>query len=382
LNRLATKINSRLLSQMQPIPRQPLRSPELTRPDWQAAVPRSECALWLDKNENLDPGLLSFTSSVWRELDPLMLATYPECGLLYRKLAAWVDVPPAALILTPGSDGAIRLVFEAFVAEGDTVIHSVPTFAMYPVYCQMFGARAHPLCYERGAVGPQLDTEWILREIAEQRPRLFCLPNPDSPTGTAKTADELRQIIEACGRTGTVALIDEAYHPFHVESCALWTQQMPQLVVARTFAKAWGLAGLRIGYAVGHPQTIAYLHKLRPMYEVSTVAVTMMERMLDHVEQMEDSVKRLNDGKRWFAGQMEALGFNVLPTQGNFQHVAFGPCADVIHRALDGMVLYRKEFNDECLKGYSRFSATTAEKFAPIVEAIRATVTDSVKGSQ
>jgi histidinol-phosphate aminotransferase len=110
---------------------------------------------------------------------------------------------------------------------------------------------------------------------------------------------------------------------------------------------------------------------LRPMYEVGTFSIVFMERMLDRADAMMASVQRLNDGKRHFAGQMESLGFDVLPTQGNFQHVAFGHRAGAVHRALESVVLYRKEFKDECLQGYSRFSATTVEGFGPIVEAIR-----------
>ena len=352
-------------------PRTPLLNPDLVRPDSSKSVPRLSDRLWLDKNENLDPILLEFTAGILRNIDPSNLATYPEPAALYRKLAAWLDVAPDALILTPGSDGAIRLTFEAFVGEGDTVAHTLPTFAMYPVYCQMFGAQAEPVNYERGPRGPSLTSERILAHLSKVKPRLFCLPNPDSPTGTVLSLDELRAIVDLCARLDTIVLIDEAYHPFHDATCVPWTRESRHLVVARTFAKAWGLAGLRIGYAVGHPETIRYYHKLRPMYELGAFSIAFVERMLDHVDVMEASVQRINDGKRYFSGQMAALGFDVLPTHGNFQHVAFGAHAEAIHAALEGRVLYRKDFKDECLRGYTRFSMTTMEKIAPIVEAIR-----------
>jgi histidinol-phosphate aminotransferase len=356
-------------------PRNPLLNPALTRPDWQGTAPRSAGPLWLDKNENLDPELLEVTAGILRTIDLMHLATYPECAALYRKLARWLDVSPEALLLTPGSDGAIRMTFEAFVDEGDTVVHTVPTFAMYPVYCQMFGARVESLAYERGPQGPTLTVERILTHLSHFRPRLFCLPNPDSPTGTVLSLEELREVVDLCERLDTVVLIDEAYHPFYEPTCVPWTRDCRHLVVARTFAKAWGLAGLRIGYAVGHPETIRYYHKLRPMYEVGTFSIVFMEHMLDRADAMMASVQRLNSGRQFFAGQMESLGFDVLPTKGNFQHVAFGDRAEAVHRALEALVLYRKDFKDDCLQGYSRFSATTAEGFAPVVEAIKAVAT-------
>jgi len=352
-------------------PRAPLLNPELIRPESYKSVPRPSGRLWLDKNENLDRSLLEVTARVLREIDPASLATYPEPAALYRKLAAWLDVSPQALMLTPGSDGVIRLTFEAFVGEGDRVAHTLPTFAMYPVYCQMFGARAAPVAYERGAQGPSLATGRILEHLTKVRARLFCLPNPDSPSGTVLSPEELRAVVERCASLDTVILVDEAYFPFHDATCVPWTRECRHLIVARTFAKAWGLAGLRIGYAVGHPETVRYLHKLRPMYELGTLSIAIMERMFDHVDAMEASVQRLNEGKRHFAEAMRALGFEVLPTHGNFQHVAFGARAEAVHRALEGRVLYRKDFSDECLKGYSRFSATTVENFAPVIEAIR-----------
>ncbi len=356
------------------IPRAPLLNPDLVRPDWQRIAPRPPSALWLDKNENLDPTLGAFTAGILRELDPIHLATYPDCGEVYRKLARWLEVPTDALVLTPGSDGAIRMTFEAFVGEEDKVVHPAPTFAMYPVYCQMFGARVEALAYERGTRGPSLSAERIIAHLDRVRPRLFCLPNPDSPTGTVLSLDELRAVVELCTRFDTVVLIDEAYHPFHDATCVPWTQGFRHLVVARTFAKAWGLAGLRVGYAVGHPETIRYFHKLRPMYEVSTIGVAFVERMLDHVEAMTGSVRRLNEGKRYFVEEMTRLGFDTLPTHGNFQHVAFGNCAEVIHRALENRVLYRKDANDDCLKGYSRFTIAPCAIMAQVVDLIKRAV--------
>src|SRR4029077_19118708 len=124
--------------------------------------------------------------------------------------------------------------------------------------------------------------------------------------------------LKECEAVGTVFLIDEAYHPFYEWSAVSWTTTSRNLIVARTFAKAWGAAGLRIGYAVAHPETIALLHKMRPMYEVSTLAVEFMSRMLERPEDMAASVARIIDGKKFFVEKMRALGFRVLPTEGNF----------------------------------------------------------------
>lgn len=355
-------------------PRRALLNPELRRPSALDSVPRNPAQIWLDKNENLDPALMELSRRVLMEVPPEALATYPEAGEVYRKLARWAGVSPQSLILTPGSDGAIRLTFEAFVEHGDPVVHTLPTFAMYPVYSQMFGADARVVEYQPSAAGPWLDVDALLSAVRSHAPKLLCLPNPDSPTGTIVEPERVRAILEACERAGTVLLLDEAYHPFYPWSAAEWTASSRHLIVARTFAKAWGAAGLRVGYAIAHPETVALLHKLRPMYEVSTIAIEYMSRLLDHVDAMERTVARLNDGKARFVAAMRELGFRVLPTSGNFVHVAFGASAAAVHQALKPRVLYRENFNHPCLSGFSRFSVAPDEILSQVTALVRAAV--------
>lgn len=357
-------------------PRQSLLCPDLQRPSALQSVPRNGDQVWLDKNENLDPELLKLSHQVLASIPAIALATYPEAGDLYRKLGNWAGVSPDSLLLTPGSDGAIRLCYEAFVEGGDAVVHTDPTFAMYPVYGQMFGSRALKVEYQRGADGPQLDLERVRRLVRDERPKLLCLPNPDSPTGTVADAGRLRALLVECEAAGTLFLLDEAYHPFHEVSVVSWTAQSRNLIVARTFAKAWGVAGLRIGYAVGHPDTIALLHKMRPMYETSTLAVEFMLRMLDHADAMQASVARTLQGKEFFADSMRALGFSVPAAAGNFLHVGFGDRAVAVHAALKGEVLYRANFEHACLAGFSRFSMAPRAILEPVVKLIQ----QSVKG--
>ncbi len=357
-------------------PRQSLLNPLLQRPSALNSKPRDPALLWLDKNENLDPTLAKVLVDVLATLSPTALTTYPEAGELYRKLARWVGVTPDALLLTPGSDGAIRLTFEAFVEPRDVVIHTVPTFAMYPVYSLMFGAEVCPAEYLRSDGGPRLDFAALIDAVRSRRPKLLCLPNPDSPTGAVAQPDVLREILAECEAAGTVLLLDEAYHPFYDWSAVSWTASSRHLIVARSFAKAWGAAGLRIGYAVAHPETIALLHKMRPMYEVSTFAVDVMSRMIDNTREMIRAVGRIIEGKILFGQAMRECGFEVLPGEGNFIHVAFGDRAQAVHAALAGKVLYRVHSDHPSLAGFSRFSTAPRQVMERVVDLITRAVSD------
>jgi histidinol-phosphate aminotransferase len=355
-------------------PRKSLLNPALQRPSALQSTPRSGNLLWLDKNENLDPELVALTREVLASIPQSALGTYPEAGELYRKLGRWVGVSPESLLLTPGSDGVIRLVFEAFVEPGDFVVHTSPTFAMYPVYSQMFGADVHEVHYERSPAGPYLSVSKIVEIVRRTKPKLLCLPNPDSPTGTILAPDALRGLLTECESAGTVMLVDEAYHPFYSWSVVPWIAASPNLIVARTFAKAWAAAGMRIGYAVAQPSTIELLHKMRPMYEVSTLAVEFMSRMMEHASVVAKAVDRINEGKAYFAAQMRSLGFAVLPTEGNFTHVEFGESGPAVHAALAGRVLYRASFAPAALEGYSRFTVAPSVIMARVVDLIKLAV--------
>jgi histidinol-phosphate aminotransferase len=109
---------------------------------------------------------------------------------------------------------------------------------------------------------------------------------------------------------------------------------------------------------------------MRPMYEVSTLAVEFMSRMMEHTAEMAGAVDRINDGKAFFVARMRGLGFHVLPTHGNFMHVAFGESGPRIHAALSSQVLYRKNFDQSCLAGYSRFSAAPRPVMARVADLI------------
>jgi histidinol-phosphate aminotransferase len=337
-------------------PKTILLNEELVRPDTFRAIPRDKKMLWLDKNENMDLIQTQLIKSICNNIDPMILSTYPEAAEAYGNLSEWLGVLPECILFTPGSDGAIRMTFETFVEQGETVIYTNPTFAMYPVYSKMFGAVSYELNYNKTESGPEIFSSDIINTVRKLRPKLLCLPNPDSPTGTVISEDEIRDILGVCEETGSLLLVDEAYHPFYSWTAVPLVETSKNIIVARTFAKAWGAAGLRVGYAVGHPDTIKFLHKMRPMYEVSSFAIEFVANALKYAKEMEISVNRTMEGKAFFVESLKNLGFSVIDTYANFVHVDFADKGKLIHEALSKEVLYRQSFDHPCLEGYSRFT--------------------------
>ena len=351
-------------------PRAAIADEKLVRPNWVVGQPRAADKLWLDKNENLDPILSAFIHEAITLLPPEAATVCPDVGPLYAKLGKVLSLPPTQLMMTSGSDAAIASVFQAFVSPGDTVMRTNPTFAMYGVYAQIFGADEVLIDYQPSDAGPVLDVDAAISAIERHGPKLVCLPNPDSPTGTVLPAEWLNSIAAACGRLGAVMLIDEAYYPFYEETSLPLLDDHSNVVVVRSTSKSWGLAGIRVGYCVAGAELVTLLHKVKPMYEIGAFAAALFLRLLDHTDEMNTSVQRLLAGKAAFARAMRDMAFKTLPTQGNFQHVAFGARSDAVHAALADLVLYRRDFTEPCLAGFSRFSATTTDGFKPVIDRI------------
>ena len=351
----------------------------LTRPNWTKQDHRSNSIVWLDKNECADPELNDIVLKSLSKISLNAVFTYPDLDVLYAKVAKFSEVNSENILLTAGSDGAIRACFESCVNSGDSIILSRPTFAMYEVYSKIYGAEVTWLDYEKSSSGPILEVDRIINAITQKNPKMVCLPNPDSPTGTVFSLLDLRKIINAAQSIGALMLIDEAYHPLYEETVVPWINEFNNLVVVRSFSKAWGAAGFRVGYALANKNLISLLHKQRPMYEIGNVSAKAIEILLDHEKDMRKSVDRVNSGKKYFQDCMKELNIYSYKSYGNFLHLRFGIYANDIHKALENKVYYRKDFINPCLQGYSRFSSTSIERFKPIVKCITDVVINNKK---
>jgi len=201
----------------------------------------------LDKNEHTEGLPPDVVRAILSDIGPDRLATYPELDVFYAKLAAHLGVAPGQVLVTAGSDAGIKAMYEVFVAPGDEVLLLQPTYAMFHVYAGLFEAKMVAAPY---ADDLSLDLDALLALI-HSRVSLVAIANPNSPTATTIAPAALRTIVEKAAACDTVVLMDEAYFPFHDETMIGEIRRYPNLAVTRTFSKAYGLAALRIGYAVG-----------------------------------------------------------------------------------------------------------------------------------
>lgn len=356
-----------------PPPRPAVADPALKRPAPFNDDPRAAGVLGLDRNECVDPELNALVAGIVAGLPERTAALYPTPGPLYRRLAAELGVAADRLLLTLGSDGAIATVFQAYVEPGDAVVLTRPTYGMYDVYAAIAGARVHHVDYRLEEGVAVLGADEIAAAVRRVRPKLVGLANPASPTGGAFAPAEMRMLIEAAGEAGALILVDEAYFPFHAGTVLPWIEEHGHLAVARTFSKAYGMAGLRLGYLAAAPAVSGFLHKVRPPFEGDGVAIQVALRLLDEGAAVAASIARMKRGRAYFAREMKALDVHVAEAACNFVHVDFGDAREKVAAALAPVCRYRI-YPGSILEGQFRFTATTEENFRPVVAAIRAAV--------
>lgn len=271
--------------------------------------------LCLDKNERVDPWRADDLDALIGHLASGDLSQYPVIEPFRRKMAAWVGVDADWLALTGGSDPAIRAVFDVFGRAGDVVMMPRPTFAMYPVYAALSEMRTYELHYDASL---QLTARAVVDALEAVQPRLLCLPNPNSPTGTLMPIDGLREILATAARLKTAVLIDEAYYYFCPHTALPLVKEFDNLIVTRTFSKAGGIAGVRLGFMVSQPRNVDLLRRPKPMYEISSIALRFGEYLIAHDDILWASARDANAGRDVLAEGLRGFGLTPLDGHGNF----------------------------------------------------------------
>jgi len=321
--------------------------------------------LRMDKNEFLPCWPEKWFNDFIRQLKPEHLSVHPETGVLYDKLAGVLNISEKNIVITAGSDGAIRSAFEVFVRPGDGVVTISPTFAMYYIYAQIFGAKLVEVHFD-GKL--RLKSADILRSL-NKKTRLVTIANPNSPTGTVIGEKDLLKITERASGLGAAVLIDEAYFPFYKNSMINFIDRFDNLIVTRTFSKAAGLAGMRVGFAASNKKVAKLLFSVKPMYEITTLSARLAEYTLDHYDRIFEYAAKTREGKEYLANFFINKGYGVFRGSANFLHVDFGKKRREIAKYLEKRnVLFKKDFKHPSLERFARFTVGPKESIAPFIE--------------
>lgn len=254
------------------------------------------------------------------------LNLYPQYGPLYDKLADYVGTARSNLLLTNGSDQGIELILRAFLEPGDHCVLAKPGFAMFEQVATAIGAEV------RGPSFPPEDFRFPFDEfVASVRPdtKLIIIINPNNPTGSAVTQEQIQEILRRF--PDHPVLVDEAYYEFTGETCAGLLSEHPNLIVMRTFSKAFALTSLRIGYIAADPGFILELRKIQGPFDVNMLAVVAAEAVLDEQEEMQRRVRHLMDeSKPALEAYFQKRGVTYFPSKAHFMLVASDRKAELV----------------------------------------------------
>ncbi|HVN09512.1 MAG TPA: histidinol-phosphate transaminase [Patescibacteria group bacterium] len=265
----------------------------------------------LDLNENTagpSPRVLARL----RSLTAADISLYPERAAVEAVVAKHLGVGPQEVLLTNGVDEAIVLLFSTFLGPGDDALYPVPTFPMYPICATAAGARTVGIATDRDFRFPAA----ALRAAISPQTRLIAVANPNNPTGALAPRKELLAILEAAPHSAV--LVDEAYYEFSGETMLGELPRFPNLFVARTFSKAYGLAALRVGCLVGAAEHMDAVRRLAPPFSVNSVALACLPEALadqDHVSACVTAVKR---ERARLDAAFSKYGIRTWPSHGNF----------------------------------------------------------------
>jgi histidinol-phosphate aminotransferase len=243
----------------------------------------------LEKNERVSSYEKKFFSKIKSNLRSEHISAYPEVEEIYKLLAKRLSISSDKLVITAGSDLAIKNCFELLISPGDEVITLNPTYGMVDIYSELFQAKQIKISYDKNL---NLDVKKILLRI-NKKTSLIIIANPNSPTGTILKDKDILKILKLSKKTNSYVLIDECYFGYYNKSCLKYIKNFNNLIISRSFSKI-GLAGCRIGYLVASKNTAKMLYKFRPFYEITSFSCMVLKEILKNKKIFENYIRETN----------------------------------------------------------------------------------------
>jgi len=296
---------------------------------------------------------------------------YPDGGgfCLCKAVAAKLGLAPENVILGNGSNEVLEFLGHAFLNPGDDVVTSQHAFIVYKLVATSFGART----IEVPSTDYHQDIDGILAAVTSKT-RLIFVPNPNNPTGTLLSQDEIDRLVSRTSEK-VIVVFDEAYFEFLDDppDTLRFVREGRNIVVLRTFSKIHGLAGLRVGYAVGPADLVQVLHKTRQPFNVNSIAQAGALAALEDDEHVRETKRVVDEGRAYLHEQFTKMRIPFVPGTANFVMVRVGDGHTIFDKLLKEGVIVRP------LKGYNlpewvRISVGTMEENQKLIAALKKTI--------
>lgn len=319
----------------------------------------------LDFNENTfacSPKVLEALGDISRAA----LTKYPEREPVEKLVADHLGIDASQALLTNGVDEAIHVLCQAYLGAGDEFLLPVPTYSMYEVYGSATEARIIP-------VQARPDFSFPLEALMEKitsATKLIAIANPNSPTGNAVARESILQILERVPQA--IVLVDEAYYHFYGQTVLDLIGRVPNLVVTRTFSKAYGLAGLRLGVLAASAEQMRWLRRMISPYSVNGLALACLPAALKDEAYLKWYVEETLRGREALASSLQELAIPYWPSEANFVLAKIGPKHREFVEAMRRRgVLVRDRSSDPGCDGCVRITTGAQEHTAQGIQALK-----------
>ncbi len=300
----------------------------------------------------------------------LRLYSDPTSERLVNAIAQYYQLDAKQIFVGNGSDEVLAHTFQALFQHGKPLLFPDITYSFYPVYCKLYGIEAETI---------PLNTNFEVDLSDYIRPNSgIIFPNPNAPTGHGTGLGAIEMLLKR--NPDSVVVVDEAYIDFGGESAVVLINEYPNLLIIQTFSKSRSLAGLRVGFAMGSEALIAGLIRVKDSfnsYPLDSIAISGAAAAIQDKAHFEYTRKRIITSREQLTADLEALGFNIIPSQANFlfvthpQHDAADLAADLRMRNI--IVRY---FNKPRIDQYLRITIGTDDECATLVSALKDIVKD------
>ena len=289
----------------------------------------------------------------------------PQQRRMREALSGYLGVAPEYIVAGNGSDEIIDLIMRMFVGPGDVVIDPAPTFGMYAVCTRVCGGEVLTVPRDDSF---EIDVEGT-RLAMDGRTKAIFTASPNNPTGNNATEAQVRSLLDM----GMLVVVDETYYEFCGESVLSLLDQYPNLIVLRTFSKWAGLAGLRIGFGVMHPDVARIMMGVKPPYNVNLAAEEALLASLEDLDVLLGRVKTLvAERERMFALLEGIPGLTPLPSKANFILCRLpGGQAEQVYEGLGRRGIFLRYFSNPRLKDYVRASVGLPHETDAVIQALK-----------
>lgn len=296
--------------------------------------------------------------------DNLRLYPDPNSDLLKQAVASYYGVQPRQVFLGNGSDEVLAHVFNGLFQHDQPLLFPDISYSFYPVYCGLYGIEFEPVA---------LDAQFQIQPTDYARPNGgIIFPNPNAPTGCLLALEAIEQILNA--NPDSVVVVDEAYIDFGGQTAINLVDRYPNLLVTQTLSKSRSLAGLRVGLAVGHPDLIEALERIKNSfnsYPLDRLAIVGAAAAFEDRDYFEQTCKAVIDSREQLVGQLEGLGFEVLPSAANFifaRHPEHDAAALAAKLRAQGVIV--RHFKQLRIDQFLRITIGTPEQNAALIEGL------------